>query len=147
MFSYEYPRPQVTCDIAVKWRSKILLIERKNDPFKGFWCFPGGFMEMGERLATCASRELREETGLKVDAKDLEYISCYDAIHRDPRARTLTHLFYYEYPWEFKPIVKGADDAAKAEWFDVYELIQKTRFLGFDHAVMLNEIFYEKFLG
>ena len=40
----------------------VLLIERGQDPFKGCWAFPGGFMQMDEDAETCARRELEEET-------------------------------------------------------------------------------------
>lgn len=45
---------------------KVLLIERGDEPFKGCWAFPGGFMNMDENTEQCAIRELEEETGQKV---------------------------------------------------------------------------------
>jgi 8-oxo-dGTP diphosphatase len=38
---------------------EILLIKRKNEPYKDCWALPGGFMEMGETLEKCAIRELK----------------------------------------------------------------------------------------
>ena len=64
MYSYRYPRPAVTADTLVfsADRKEILLIRRKNDPYKGCWAFPGGFLNMDETLEQCARRELMEET-------------------------------------------------------------------------------------
>jgi len=66
-YSYEYPRPAVSADIAVFRKSggimQILLILRKNPPYKGMWALPGGFMEKDETLEETAARELFEETG------------------------------------------------------------------------------------
>ena len=35
---------------------KVLLIERGNEPFKGCWAFPGGFMDMDETAEQCGRR-------------------------------------------------------------------------------------------
>ena len=68
-YTYEYPRPSVTSDCVIfGYDAKglsVLLIERGQDPFKGCWAFPGGFMQMDEDAETCARRELEEETGYK----------------------------------------------------------------------------------
>ena len=66
-FTYKYPRPELTADCIVitqEQEPKILLIQRKNEPFKGCWAFPGGFMNMDETTEECAIRELKEETGI-----------------------------------------------------------------------------------
>ncbi len=68
-FSYEYPRPALTVDIAIvtlEDRQKVLLVQRKNDPFAGSWALPGGFVDENERLGDAVRRELREETGIAV---------------------------------------------------------------------------------
>jgi len=45
-------------------RNRVLLVKRSVEPKKGFWCLPGGFMELGETPEKSALRELKEETGL-----------------------------------------------------------------------------------
>ena len=50
-YTYKYPRPSVTADCIVITREaepKVLLIQRGDEPFKGGWAFPGGFMNMDE---------------------------------------------------------------------------------------------------
>jgi len=49
-----------------------LLVERANPPQAGSWTVPGGLLEHDESPAACAVRELREETGVRVDAADLD---------------------------------------------------------------------------
>ena len=109
-------RPAVTADCIVitkETEPKLLLIERGDEPFKGCWAFPGGFMDMDETTEQCAIRELEEETGLKVSK--VYQIGAYSKVDRDPRGRTVTvaYLAIVDEPMA----VKGQDDAAKAEWF------------------------------
>ena len=71
-YCYDYPRPAVTVDLVVfalvDGELRVLLIRRKHDPFAGRWAIPGGFLEIDEPIEAAARRELREETGLDVDA-------------------------------------------------------------------------------
>ncbi|WP_443112456.1 NUDIX domain-containing protein [Dehalobacter sp. DCM] len=43
---------------------KALLIQRANNPGKGRWTIPGGYVEQNEKIADAAVREVREETGI-----------------------------------------------------------------------------------
>ena len=117
-YTYKYPRPAVTGDCIVitkEENAKVLLIQRGDEPYKGTWAFPGGFMNMDETTEQCAIRELEEETGLKV--KDVHQIGAYSKVDRDPRGRTITVASHAIID---KPIsVVGQDDAAKAEWWPI----------------------------
>lgn len=108
---------------------KVLLIQRKSDPFKGQWALPGGFLEDDEPLEEGARRELQEETGLKVEK--LKQLKAFGAPGRDPRGRTISIVFYGQVSAEEK--VEGSDDAAEARWFGLKELPQ----LAFDHSKIL----------
>lgn len=142
-YTYKYPRPAVTADCVVITREeelKVLLIQRGNEPFKGCWAFPGGFMDMDETTEQCAIRELKEETGL--DVTGVQQLGCYSKVDRDPRGRTLT-VVYLAIIDEAKD-VKGLDDATKAEWFPINNLPE----LAFDHnSIMIDAIKeYQKML-
>lgn len=127
-YTYKYPRPAVTADCVVitsEEEPRVLLIERGEEPFKGCWAIPGGFLNMDETTEQCAIRELEEETGLKIDKA--KQIGAYCKVDRDPRGRTISvaYLAIVERPVE----VSGQDDAAKAKWFPVNALPP----LAFDH--------------
>lgn len=133
-YTYKYPRPAVTADCIVfteETDAKVLLIQRGDEPYKGCWAFPGGFMNMDETTEQCAIRELEEETGLKVN--EIHQIGAYSKVDRDPRGRTIT-VAYLAIIDEPMPVA-GLDDAAKAEWWPLSALPQ----LAFDHDEIMKD--------
>lgn len=115
-FSYAYPRPSVTCDAVVfTLRADdlaVLLIRRKEDPFKGAWALPGGFVNENESLERAAARELYEETGLS--GMRLEQLGAFGDPGRDPRGHTVSvaWMTFRATP----PSLSPGDDALEAEW-------------------------------
>ncbi|HEX8563338.1 MAG TPA: NUDIX hydrolase [Flavobacterium sp.] len=108
---------------------EILLIQRKNDPFKGAWAIPGGFVDEHEDLEDAAKRELMEETGIDLD--ELQQVQAFGKPHRDPRSHTVSVAFC---GWAAPDtIAKAADDAADAKWFSIDELPE----LAFDHSEII----------
>ena len=50
-------------------REKVLLTLRKVNPFKDFWCLPGGHIDKNELVEQAIIREVQEETGLLFKGK------------------------------------------------------------------------------
>ncbi len=130
-YIYDWPRPMVSVDAAVFTLSgnkvRLLLIKRKNEPFKGKWALPGGFVGIDEELDDAVARELAEETGLS--GVPLEQMHTFGSVGRDPRGRQIT-IVYMGIATKGQDKIKAGDDAAKARWFEVEKLPKD---LAFDH--------------
>lgn len=133
-YTYRYPHPALTADCVVfgfdGQTLKVLLIERGNEPCKGLWAFPGGFMQIDETIEECARRELQEETGLRVEK--VRQFGVFSAVERDPRERVVSVGCYTLVKLAE---VKGGDDAAQARWWAFDEVPP----LAFDHDIMLRQ--------
>ena len=133
-FCYKYPRPTVTTDCVVFGiegnNINVLLIKRGNEPFKGLWALPGGFLNPDETAEEGALRELREETGL--EAAEVEQLYTFSDPKRDPRDRVISIAYMAVVKLQD---VKGEDDASEAKWFPLKEIPS----LAFDHELILNK--------
>ena len=77
----EYPvHPLVGASIVVRSRDRLLLVRRATEPGRGLWGIPGGLVMLGEKVQDAATREVKEETGLRVRIESIfdvvDYISC-----------------------------------------------------------------------
>lgn len=127
-----YKNPIPTVDIIIEKDDKIILIRRKNEPFKGKLAIPGGFVNEGELIEDRAIIEAKEETSLDVELKEI--LGVYSIPDRDPRGHLMTTVFIA------KPIsgrVKGGDDAADAAWFELNDNILNE--VSFDHKKILTD--------
>jgi 8-oxo-dGTP diphosphatase len=130
----DYPKPSVTTDIVIFTvrdnQLAVLLIERGEDPFKGCWALPGGFVDMSEDLDDGAMRELREETG--VGDVYLEQLRTFGKPGRDPRGRVIT-VAYFALIASDRVALQASTDARDVRWFQLDEVPE----LAFDHADIL----------
>lgn len=63
--------PKVAAGVLIEDNSSVLLVRRANEPGRGLWSFPAGFVDAGEDPARAAERECLEETGLLVETVSL----------------------------------------------------------------------------
>lgn len=135
-YCYDHPRPALTVDIVVLYRSsdepdniEVLLIKRAREPFKERWAFPGGFVDKDESLEAAAARELAEETGLS--NIQLEQVGAFGDPGRDPRGHTVSVVFAGLI--QKRELASAADDASEAAW---HPALRPPR-LAFDHNKIL----------
>jgi 8-oxo-dGTP diphosphatase len=138
----DYPRPSVAVDLVIftiiDARLVVLLVRRKEHPFKGAWVVPGGFVKVGpsagdqgEDIDAAARRELREETGLDPERVHIEQLLTFGKAGRDPRLRVISVAYVALVRPDLAPIVKAGGDVSDAKWVSMDEL--KRVELGFDH--------------
>lgn len=90
-------------------------MERGKDPLKGYWSLPGGVLETGEKLEEGIRREVREETGLKVET--LSIFEIFERIMRDANGRPEYHYVLIDYLC--RPTggrLRAASDVSGAAW-------------------------------
>jgi 8-oxo-dGTP diphosphatase len=111
-----YEDPKVAAGVLVRQDHKILLVRRNNDPQRGLWSFPAGFVNALEDPAHTAARECLEETGLQVHITSLlEVITGRE----HPRGADIVFVYQAEVTGgELKP----GDDADLADFFPLDQL-------------------------
>ena len=118
----EYPDgPIVGIGAVVIRDGKILLVKRGVAPSLGLWAIPGGCLELGETLQQGAEREILEETGLIIRAR--EPIHTFDYFERAESGHIRFHFVIVDVAADYiSGDVKGADDALDARWLTPADL-------------------------
>lgn len=110
---------------------KILLIERGEDPYDGYWALPGNLVSKDENINSAVDRVLLELTGLE----DIYFdqVKTFGEVDRHPLGRVITIAY--------NSLVKISDYklnpssfANEAKWISV----SKAKNLAFDHKEILN---------
>lgn len=137
-----YPPTFVTGDAVIIQSGHILLIQRRAAPGKGLWALPGGFIDQDEFIFEGVLREIQEETKLKVTPNILRGClrgeKVFDKPNRSLRGRTITHAFTFELAPGQLTKVKGGDDAAKAKWFLIDDVLEMEEELFEDHINIIS---------
>tara|TARA_B100000925_G_C21957055_1_gene451632 strand:- start:391 stop:816 length:426 start_codon:yes stop_codon:yes gene_type:complete len=127
--------PLLTVDCVVFYKKSVLLIKRKNSPYKNHLALPGGFVDIGETVEYACLRELKEETGLQLKHSDIKLVGVYSKPNRDPRRDTVS-IAYYSRIFKKKNI-KAGDDATSIEFLDNWN----KKKLAFDHGLIIKDAF------
>jgi len=127
----DYKVPRITVDAVVIKNEAVLLVKRKNPPFKHAWALPGGFVNYGETTEAAVVRELREETGVIMNI--IRLVGVYSDPQRDPRGHTISVVYQGDY---LSGTPTAGDDAVEAKFFKWMQLPA----LAFDHGQILDDV-------
>ena len=127
---HDYKNPSLAVDLVVfgyqKRQLSVLLLNRKEEPFKDQWTLPGGFLKMDESLLQVCARVLK--TKMAVDNLYLEQLCSFDDPGRDPRGRVIS-ITYYALINPHRLALVAGKMANDVQWFPINEIPD----LGFDH--------------
>lgn len=131
-----YKNPSLAVDLVVfgyhDQQLSVLLLNRKEEPFKDGWTLPGGFVQMEERFSETCSRILKTKLGM--DDIYLEQLYSFDDPFRDPRGRVVSVAHFALINPDQFDIVAG-HMANDVKWFK----ISKVPRLGFDHKLIFQK--------
>jgi 8-oxo-dGTP diphosphatase len=134
-FPTESGRPVLTTNIVVfslrDEQLKLLLVRRRNPPFKDCWALPGGVVGENEDIEANAMRKLEEGTG--VSGVYLEQLYTFGAPRRDPRERAISVAYYALVPSK-RLRLRSDEHGERVGWFALDELPE----LAFDHGEMVS---------
>ena len=106
-----------------------MLVERGQEPLKGYWSLPGGILETGETLMQGIRREVLEETGL--DVEPLSIFEVFERIMPDGEGKTEYHYVLIDYLC--RPVggsLQAASDVSRVMWVSQPELARISSYRG-----------------
>jgi 8-oxo-dGTP diphosphatase len=117
-------------DAIIERDNSLLFIKRRKGTFKGALSFPGGKVDVGEKVEDAVKRETLEETSLNIEPLDI--LGVYSDPKRDPRRHKISITFIARV---ISGKAKAGDDAESVEWLS----INNKRNFAFDHNKILED--------
>jgi len=127
-----YKNPVPTVDAIIQKSSSLLLVKRKNHPFKNQFALPGGFVNEGETIENAIVREVYEETSLEVHPIDI--LGVYSDPTRDPRGHIMSVVFIV---LVIRGIPTAGDDAHEISWIPINKIDEIE--IAFDHKLLIRD--------
>ncbi|MCG2750368.1 MAG: NUDIX hydrolase [Desulfobacteraceae bacterium] len=120
--AWPFPKnPVLAVGVVVFNDQCVLLVKRGKEPARDEWAIPGGCVNLGETLKQAAEREIREETGIMIQAG--EPIFSFEVIDKDETGTVLFHYFIVDLEGEYiEGSIQAGDDAKDARWVSAKDL-------------------------
>ena len=133
--TYRYPRPAINVNcVVLGWDRKqninILLVQRRQSPFRNSWALLGASVSVNETSEQTARNALKDQTGF--EEIYLEQLHTFDAVDRDPRERVISVVYFALLP-EIKKVDQDEKEVRRREWFTLASLPR----LAFDHQAII----------
>lgn len=113
--------------------TKVLLIKRKNEPYKDMWALVGGALYNNEDLTDGVYREIYEKTGIK--DIDIYFANVFGKKDRSPVMRMVATSFIGVIDSNKVSVFKETIQTSNAAWFSIDEIPN----LAYDHNEILND--------
>lgn len=115
-------------------RGEILFARRAGTGYAdGMWSVPAGHVESGETFSAACAREAREEIGIELSERDLEFACVQQKLDDDGQER-VDVFFWAELPEDAEPHNLEPDKCDALEWFELTNPPEQTiRYVG--HAL------------
>jgi ADP-ribose pyrophosphatase len=122
IFNGAYPNcPQVAVGAIVFKENKVLLVLRGKPPAENLWSIPGGSVKLGETLQEATEREIREEAGITIRAREPVYT--FDVLERDNKGNIRFHYVIVDLEADYiSGKLRPGDDAIDVRWFSASEV-------------------------
>lgn len=135
-----YPQLKVSAGVLLEEQGKLLLVQRADDPWKGCWYLPAGYIEVDEDPLVGAQRETLEETGLVVAVKGLRNVSMYQD---DPRGNGILIVYNAD---RISGSLRNSSESTAVGFFNPQQ-IRSMPLAGSSHSQEIRQWVHEKESG
>ena len=116
-------------------KKEILLVLRAQDPDKGWWDIPGGYLDWDETLEEATSRELKEETGLVASPESFKFFNIFSNPNNKPKNQVVD-IYYVSKKFSGNIKIQESE-VLEAKWFDLNNLPDN---VAFDHMLTIEKL-------
>lgn len=125
------------CVVRHAWSPEVLAVPRREDP--AVLCMPGGKVERDETPRMAAVRELREETGAVVRARDLVWLGAIEETSRSG-GTVIVGAFWALAPCVYEPTWSLGEPGCSPRWHEWADLADESKFGRFARVAMFTRV-------